>query len=171
MADLKKLIGNALNKAKSNKPSDDGYATRKVKGMTPSKMGYGKVEKGEKIVKRAESKLEKSVVKPYESRVTKANNLKEKYGEYPTYGQQKKIEKAAPNDTEKYNYGRMRAAKEFGFSPSKQNLIPETRKNALGIVDAADKTSYRDALKSKVKKGETLIQKGTMKVANIRNKG
>ena len=35
MADLKKLIGNALNKAKSNKPSDDGYATRKVKGMTP----------------------------------------------------------------------------------------------------------------------------------------
>jgi hypothetical protein len=35
MADLKKLIGNALNKAKSTKPSDDGYATRTVKGMTP----------------------------------------------------------------------------------------------------------------------------------------
>lgn len=34
MADLKKLIGNALNKAKGTKPSDDGYATRKVKGMT-----------------------------------------------------------------------------------------------------------------------------------------
>ena len=34
MADLKKLIGNALNKAKTSKPSDDGYATRKVKGMT-----------------------------------------------------------------------------------------------------------------------------------------
>lgn len=35
MADLKKLIGNALNKAKGTKPSNDGYATRKVKGMTP----------------------------------------------------------------------------------------------------------------------------------------
>ena len=34
MADLKKLIGNALNKAKGTKPSNDGYATRKVKGMT-----------------------------------------------------------------------------------------------------------------------------------------
>lgn len=34
MADLKKLIGNALNKAKGTKSSDDGYATRKVKGMT-----------------------------------------------------------------------------------------------------------------------------------------
>jgi hypothetical protein len=35
MADLKKLIGNALNKAKGTKPSNDGYATRTVKGMTP----------------------------------------------------------------------------------------------------------------------------------------
>lgn len=34
MANLKKLIGNALNKAKSSKPSDDGYKTRKLKGMS-----------------------------------------------------------------------------------------------------------------------------------------
>lgn len=45
MADLKKLIGNALNKAKSTKPSDDGYATRKVKGMTPKQgMNYKQKE-------------------------------------------------------------------------------------------------------------------------------
>jgi hypothetical protein len=31
---LKQLISNAFNKMKTSKPSDDGYATRKVKGMT-----------------------------------------------------------------------------------------------------------------------------------------
>lgn len=164
MADLKKLIGNALNKAKSNKPSDDGYATRKVKGMTPSKMGYGKVEKGEKIVKRAESKLEKSVVKPYESKTKKANSLKEKYGEYPTYGQEKKIQKAAPNNTERINYERMQSAKEYGQSPSETNLRPEKR------TLFSDKTFNREGLTSTIKAGKTLIKKGTMKSANIRNK-
>jgi hypothetical protein len=36
MANFKKLIGNALNKANSSKPSDDGIKTksRKMKGMT-----------------------------------------------------------------------------------------------------------------------------------------
>lgn len=34
MADLKNLIGKALNKANSSKPSDDEYKTRKVKGLT-----------------------------------------------------------------------------------------------------------------------------------------
>lgn len=160
MADLKKLIGNALNKAKSTKPSDDGYSTRTVKGMTPSKMGYGKVERGQKIVQRAESKLEKDVIKPYESRTKKANSLKEKYGEYPTYGQQKKIERTAPDNTEKQNYESMRSAKEFGKSPSKASLTTEKRTDP----------GYRNSLISTVKRGETLIKKGTMKSANIRNK-
>lgn len=34
MANLKKLIGNALNKANQFNPSDNGYKTRKVKGMS-----------------------------------------------------------------------------------------------------------------------------------------
>jgi hypothetical protein len=53
MANLKNLIGKALNKAKSSKPSDDGYKTRVVKkGMTPKQgMEYKSKETSESIKK------------------------------------------------------------------------------------------------------------------------
>ena len=164
MANLKNLIGKALNRATSSKPSDDGYKTRKVKGMTPSKMGETKIQRGEKIVQKAESKLEKSVVKPFERKTEKVNKLKQKYGEYPTYGQQKKIEKAGPTNTEAINYERMKSAKDFGQSPSEVDLRPEK------FSFFNDRTFNREALKKTVKAGKTLIKKGQMKSANIRNK-
>lgn len=53
MPNLKNLIGKALNKAKSSKPSDDGYKTRVIKkGMTPKQgMEYKSKETNESIRK------------------------------------------------------------------------------------------------------------------------
>lgn len=157
MANLKNLIGKALNRATSSNPSDDGYKTRKVKGMTPSKMGETKIQRGEKMMQKAESKIEKTIAKPFERKTEKVNKLKQKYGEYPTYGQQKKIQKAAPSYEESRNYGNLELNKKY---------YPEDKVSKTQLFE----TPKINRLKSKIEKGETLIKKGQMKSANIRNK-
>jgi hypothetical protein len=60
MADLKKLIGNALNKAKGTKPSDDGYSTRTVtKGMNPKQGREYKHKEVSSDIRAASDKLER----------------------------------------------------------------------------------------------------------------
>tara|TARA_R110000868_G_scaffold154028_1_gene380006 strand:+ start:237 stop:605 length:369 start_codon:yes stop_codon:yes gene_type:complete len=103
MADLKKLIGNALNKAKGTKPSDDGYATRKAFDII-----------NENKVKSARPGLNTNV--PASTKTTK-----------PVPAQKAQLQR----DKEQAKFGSTTYSSEKGYSPKRKEEQKSEMKSGL----------------------------------------
>jgi hypothetical protein len=123
MADLKKLIGNALNKAKGTKPSDDGYATRKVKGMTVKQGMESKRQENMNATRKAFDIINENKVKsarpglntnvPASTKTTK-----------PAFIQDKK-------NKEQAKFGSTTYSSEKGYSPKRKEEQKSEMKSGL----------------------------------------
>ena len=126
MADLKKLIGNALNKAKGTKPSDDGYATRKVKGMTVKQGMESKRQENMNATRKAFDIINENKVKsarpglntnvPASTKTTK-----------PVPAQKAQLQR----DKEQAKFGSTTYSSEKGYSPKRKEEQKSEMKSGL----------------------------------------
>jgi hypothetical protein len=121
MADLKKLIGNALNKAKTSKPSDDGR-----KGYNYNAPASTKTPKPEALGGYKKQVATTPPVKP------KKQSFKEKHEEHMSMIKTARegLNKMT-SDLSKVDKQRQRERKLGGFTPSTGKEIGENQKESL----------------------------------------